>query len=142
MRIANKERYALKLIADLAIHNNGDYISINAISGRQGISIPSLRAVARTLVEAGLIETTAEHLYHYRLCYPAGQIFIHDILRSTYGKFACSICTEIEPEKCTRYTVCANVLFWEGMQELAFIDSAISQTLQDYVNYFQAEKQQ
>ena len=57
MRIATKERYALKLMVDLALQDKDEYISINSISTRQGISIASLRAVARALTAAGLIET-------------------------------------------------------------------------------------
>lgn len=141
MRIANKERYALQLMADLASRNTGEYTSLTAISTRQGISIFSLRAVAHALVEAGLIETTSEHLYHYRLKLSPDRIPIHDILRSTDGKFACTVCPETDPEKCTRYRVCANVLFWEGMQESGFIDSKNNSTLQDLVDYFETEKQ-
>lgn len=141
MRIANKERYAIKIMADLAFQQQGEYISINDISARQGISIPSLRGVVRALVDAGLIETDSAHLYHYRLKYPADQIFIRDIMKSTDGKFACSVCTEIEPEKCTRYRVCANVLFWEGMQESFFINAKSNQCLMDLVHHMQEEKQ-
>ena len=138
MRIANKERYALKLMADLALHHNNEYISIQSISTRQGISIASLRAVARVLLSAGLIETNTEHLYHYRLNRHPAHIFIPDIMRATDGKFACTACTEIDPEKCTRYRVCANVLFWEGMQESVFLDSKSSQTLLELAEFYQA----
>lgn len=140
MRIANKERYALKLMADLASQAHGDYISLNDMSKRQGISIPSLRAVARALVNAGLIETTIEHLYHYRLTQAPERISINDILKSTDGKFACTVCTEIDPEKCERYRVCANVLFWEGMQESDFINTKSAQSLKDLADYLYTSK--
>ena len=135
MRIATKERYALKLMADLALPDKEEYISIHSISTRQGISIASLRAVARALTAAGLIETNTEHFYHYRLNRDAAQISIPEILRATDGKFACTACSEIEPEKCTRYRVCANVLFWEGMQESEFIGTKSAQTLCDLSDF-------
>lgn len=140
MRIANKERYALKLMADLALQDKDEYISIKSISSRQGISVASLRTVARALLAAGLIETDADHLYHYRLCHHPEEIAIPDILRATDGKFACTACSEVEPEKCTRYRVCANVLFWEGMQESDFLDSKISQTLQELAEFQQVSE--
>ncbi len=135
MRIATKERYALKLMADLALQNKDEYISISSISARQGISIASLRTVARALLAAGLIETNSAHIYHYRLNRDAGQIALQEILRATDGKFACTACSEIAPEKCTRYRVCANVLFWEGMQESEFIGTKSGQTLCDLTDF-------
>lgn len=138
MKIANKERYALKLMADLATQDTDEYISIQSISGRQGISVASLRAVARALTAAGLIETRAGHLDHYRLNNHPAQIPVPDILRATDGKFACTACSELEPEKCTRYRVCANVLFWEGMQESGFLDTKSSQTLQELAEYLKS----
>lgn len=142
MRIATKERYALKLMADLAGQDKDEYISISSISARQGISIASLRAVARALLDAGLIETTTGHLYHYRLNRHPAQIPIPEILRATNGKFACTACSETEPEKCTRYRVCANVLFWEGMQQSDFPDAKWSKTLDELVEFHQASEQQ
>ena len=37
MKISTKGRYALRLMLDLAMHNDEGYISIKTISQRQGI---------------------------------------------------------------------------------------------------------
>ena len=38
MKISTKGRYALRVMIDLAINNNGTFISLKEISERQGIS--------------------------------------------------------------------------------------------------------
>ena len=38
MKISTKGRYALKVMLDLALHNNGEYIAAKDISSRQGIT--------------------------------------------------------------------------------------------------------
>lgn len=38
MKISTKGRYALRVMIDLAEHDNGEYITLMDIAGRQGIS--------------------------------------------------------------------------------------------------------
>ena len=40
MRVSTKGRYALRIMIDLAEHNNGEYIPLKDISARQGITDP------------------------------------------------------------------------------------------------------
>lgn len=142
MRIATRERYALKLMADLAGQEKDEYISISSFSARPGISIASFRTVARALLDTGLVETGTGHLYHYRRNRHPAQIPIPEILKATDGKFACTACSEIEPEKCTRYRVCANILFREGMQQSDFPDSELSKTLEKLPEFHPASERQ
>lgn len=136
MRIATKERYTLQMMADLASQNGNEPISLLAIATRQGISIDSLRSVARALVEADLIETDKNRFYHYRLAKPSDRILLQDIFRSTDGRFACTNCAEAHPETCKRYRVCSKVHFREGLQEIDLPVHKKNLTLKAVTGYF------
>ena len=136
MRIATKERYALQMTTDLASQKGDEPVSLLAIAARQGISIDSLRSVARALVEAKLVETGKSRLYHYRLAQPSDSILLQDIFRSTDGRFACTNCAEANPEACKRYRVCSKVHFWEGLQEIDLPVHEKKLTLKTVTGYF------
>ena len=46
MKISTKGRYALRVMIDLAEHDNGEYITLMDIAGRQGISEKYLESYA------------------------------------------------------------------------------------------------
>ncbi|EEO27857.1 Rrf2 family transcriptional regulator [Oxalobacter paraformigenes] len=136
MRIATKERYALKMMADLAVASDSEPVSLTAISTRQNISVGSLRVIAEALVLASLIEADSHRPYHYHLAQQPDRIRLQDIFRSTDGRFACLACNDARPDECRRYRVCSRVHFWEGLQEidLPLHDANMSlKTLADYL---------
>jgi Rrf2 family transcriptional regulator, iron-sulfur cluster assembly transcription factor len=45
MKISTKGRYALRVMIDLAEHDNGEYITLMDIAGRQGISEKYLESI-------------------------------------------------------------------------------------------------
>lgn len=49
MRISTKGRYALRMMLDLAIHQNDGYISLKEIATRQGISKKYLEQIVPLL---------------------------------------------------------------------------------------------
>jgi Rrf2 family protein len=49
MKISTKGRYALRLMLDLALHNNGDCVSIKEISERQAITDKYLEQIITVL---------------------------------------------------------------------------------------------
>lgn len=58
MRISTKGQYALLLMLDLAIHNNGEYISVKSIAKRQNLSEKYLEQIVSILSRAGLVRST------------------------------------------------------------------------------------
>ena len=140
MRIATKERYALKTMADLAGAGDSEPVSLSAISTRQNISIGSLQVIAEALVRAGLIEADSHRPYHYHLAQQPDRIRLQDIFRSTDGRFACLACNEAQPDECRRYRVCSRVHFWEGLQEIDLPLHDVNMSLKTVTDYFAKRK--
>ena len=58
MKISAKGRYALRLMVDLAQHDNGEWIALKDISVRQGISVKYLEQIVSGLSRAGLLRSS------------------------------------------------------------------------------------
>ena len=67
MKISTKGRYALRLMLDLAVNGNGEYISIKSISQRQNISEKYLEQIIKMLSKERLVESTRGAQGGYRL---------------------------------------------------------------------------
>ena len=58
MNITTKGRYALRVMADLAMHRDEGYVSLSAVSERQQLSVKYLEMIVGHLKKAGLIESS------------------------------------------------------------------------------------
>ena len=59
MMVSTKGRYALRLMVDLALHDNGKFIALKDVSARQKISIKYLEQIVTPLNRAGLLKSGA-----------------------------------------------------------------------------------
>ena len=57
MLVSTKGRYALRTMADLALHGNGRPVKIKDIAKRQGISRKYLEQIVALLSRAGLVRS-------------------------------------------------------------------------------------
>ena len=57
MKVSTKGRYALRIMADLAIHNNGEYIRLKDISERQAVTLKYMEQIMPLLTRAGYVES-------------------------------------------------------------------------------------
>ena len=57
MKISTKGRYALRMLIDLALHQNEGYISLKDISERQDISKKYLEQIVPMLNRNGILRT-------------------------------------------------------------------------------------
>ena len=57
MMVSTKGRYALRLMVDLALHDNGKFIALKDVSARQKISIKYLEQIVTPLNRAGLLKS-------------------------------------------------------------------------------------
>lgn len=57
MRLTTKGRYAVTAMLDLALHAQQDPVSLNDISGRQGISLSYLEQLFAKLRQSGLVSS-------------------------------------------------------------------------------------
>ena len=52
--ISTRGRYALRVLVDLAEQGTDDFVPLNEIAERQGISVKYLEIILKTLVQNGL----------------------------------------------------------------------------------------
>ena len=70
MKISTKGRYAIRMMIDLAQHDNGDYISLKDVSGREGITVKYLEQIVIPLSRAGYLRSQRGNNGGYRLTKP------------------------------------------------------------------------
>ena len=118
MRISTKGRYALSLMLDLAMNDNGENISIKAISERQGISTKYLEQIISTLNRAGYVKSERGSGGGYRLTKSPEEYTVGMILRLTEGSLAPIACIEEDEEsRCPKYGKCPTVGVWEKIND-------------------------
>lgn len=79
MRPSSRFRYALKALADLALHDGTGPVTIRAIAKRQALPAPSLEQLFNLLRRKGLVEAERGPRGGYRLSRPAAEITIQEI---------------------------------------------------------------
>lgn len=115
MKISTKGRYALRIMIDLALNDNGDYIRLKDISERQEITLKYLEQIMPLLTKAGYVRSYRGNNGGYRLARRPEEYTVGDILRTTEGSLAPIPCLEDQPNRCGRSAECATLPFWEGL---------------------------
>ncbi len=136
MKISTKGRYALRLMLDLALHNNGSYIPIKEIAKRQNISDKYLEQIISILSRAGYVQSVRGAGGGYKLSRLPKDYTVGMILRLTEGSLAPVACLEGENNTCERNTECATLLVWKKLYK-AINDVVDTITLEDLVDYQQ-----
>ena len=131
MKISTKGRYALRVMIDIAINSNNEYVSVKDIAVRQDISKKYLEQIMTMLSKAKLIETTRGNIGGYKLTKQPEEYKIGDILRATEGDLAPLDCL-IDDNCCNRKENCKTYSFWVGLDKVIndYIDS---KTLEDLI---------
>ena len=131
MKISTRGRYALNIMIDLALHDNGSFISLKDIANRQGISNKYLEQIIAMLNKEGYLKTARGNNGGYKLAKKPEEYSIGDILRATEGDLAPIYCLTEEGE-CERKEECITFSFWKGLDEVIneYVDS---KTLADLI---------
>ena len=88
MKFSTRDRYALRLMVELANRGPGEYLPLKAVGDSQGISAKYLEQIVAPLAKAGLVESGRGSQGGYRLNKPAAAITAGDILRAvSVGRF-------------------------------------------------------
>lgn len=136
MKISTKGRYALRLMLDLALHNNGNYIPIKEIAKRQDISDKYLEQIISILSRAGYVQSVRGAGGGYRLTKHPKDYTVGMILRLTEGSLAPVACLESDENTCDRSEECATLIVWKKLYN-AINDVVDNVTLEDLVDYQQ-----
>ena len=125
MKISAKGRYALRLMIDLAQHDDGEWIALKDISRRQGISVKYLEQIVSGLSRAGLLRSSRGAAGGYQLTRPAEQYTAGEIIRALEGSLAPVACLEQGSNRCPRQEICPTLKLWEGLYDVVnhYLDS-------------------
>lgn len=133
MRISTKGRYALRMLLDLAEHQNGEYIALKDIAARQNVSKKYLEQIVPILNKSNILQTNRGFQGGYRLAKTPDKYTVGDILRLTEGSLAPVACVEQDPVECSRSAECPTLPIWKGLSK-AINDYLDSITLQDVLD--------
>jgi len=135
MKVSTKGRYALRLMLDLALHNNGEYIPIKDISERQCISIKYLEQIVNALNKAGFLNSQRGASGGYCLAKHPSEYSIGNILRVSEGSLAPVACViEQDLLDCPHNaSCCATRELWSGLYDVVnnYLDNYTLQQLVD-----------
>ncbi|MCR4796677.1 MULTISPECIES: RrF2 family transcriptional regulator [Ruminococcus] len=136
MKISTKGRYALRMLYDLAVHQEEGYVSLKDIADRQGISKKYLEQIVPLLNKTGLLRTNRGNRGGYMLSGKASEISVGDVLRATEGSLAPVACLEFEPNECPRVNECSTLFVWDGLYKAIneYLDGISLQTIIDRGN--------
>lgn len=112
MLISSRGRYALRVMIDLAEHDDGAYIPMKEVAQRRDISLKYLERILPILVSAKLVEGLHGKGGGYRLTRKPEDYRISEILRLTEGDLAPVACLECNAEKCKRTAECRTLPMW------------------------------
>ena len=115
MKISTKGRYALRMLSDIAVHEDDGFISLKEISERQNISKKYLEQIVPLLTKDGLLRTNRGNKGGYALAKDPGDISVGEVLRATEGSLAPVACLEYEVNDCPRAESCDTLYIWEGL---------------------------
>ena len=115
MMISSRGRYALRVMIDLAEHDDGAWIPMKEVAQRQEISLKYLEKIMPQLVAAKLVEGMHGKGGGYRLTRVPGDYTIGEILRLTEGDLAPVACLECNAQKCERTADCRTLPMWSEL---------------------------
>ena len=118
MRISTKGRYATRLMLDLALHYDGGFIPLKAISRRQHISDKYLEQIITQLSRAGYVHSARGAQGGYRLSRDPEAYTIGEILRTTEGSLAPVACLDREGgADCPMFETCVTQEVWAQIEQ-------------------------
>lgn len=133
MRISTKGRYALRMLLDLAEHQNGGFIALKDISERQKISKKYLEQIIPIFNSSNILRTTRGSQGGYRLAKTPDQYTMGEILRLTEGTLSPAPCVDENAMGCDRSSECYMQPIWQGLNRVIneYLDGI---TLQDILD--------
>ena len=118
MKISTRGRYAIRVMLDLAEHNNGEYIPLMDIAKRQEISEKYLISIVSVLSKQKFVKALRSKEGGYRLAKTPAEYTIGSILRITEGSMAPVACLDDHPNQCERASSCKTLQMWENFYNL------------------------
>ena len=134
MKISTKGRYALRMLLELALHQEDGFIALKDIAERQSISKKYLEQIVPLLSRAGLLKTNRGYQGGYMLAKRPDAYTVGEILRVTEGNLAPIPCLEHPENACARAEQCMTLYVWEGLYKTIneYVDGITLQDIMDH----------
>ncbi|MGN1123899.1 MAG: RrF2 family transcriptional regulator [Eubacterium sp.] len=116
MMVSTKGRYALRIMADLAVHQQDGPVSLKDIAQREGIGIKYLEIIVASLNKGGLLESVRGKNGGYKLNKPPEQYTISSILNLAEGSLAPVAC--VETDSCENAHCCKTYALWKELDDV------------------------
>lgn len=110
--ISTRGRYAIRVMIDLAEHENGSYIPLKDIAARQEISKKYLEIIVKDMVAGGLLVGASGKGGGYKLCRNPEEYTIGEILELMEGSLSSVACLADKNNDCPRRDICQTLPMW------------------------------
>ena len=133
MKISTRGRYALRMLIDLAEHENCGFVALKDIAARQNISKKYLEQIIPIFNNSDILKTARGSQGGYRLSRSPEKYTVGEILRLTEGNLAPVDCLTQDLIECERSVDCPTLPVWQGLNRVIneYLDSI---TLQDILD--------
>ena len=118
MIVSTKGRYALRVMIDLAEHQDERYVPLKEVAARQDISEKYLENILKVLVQNGFLEGLRGKGGGYRLTRSPDQYTVAEILLLTEGSLAPVSCLTPGAPASERMANCRTYTMWKGLNDL------------------------
>ena len=132
--ISTRGRYAIRVMLDLARHDNGSYIPLKDIAARQEISKKYLEIIVKDMVAGGLITGASGKGGGYKLCRRPEEYTAGEIIELMEGPLATVACLAEGAPPCPRAASCETLPLWAEYDKLThefFYGKRLSDLLED-----------
>ena len=116
--VSTKGRYALRVMLDIAEQDTENFIPLEEIAMRQGISKKYLEIVLKSLVENNLIKGARGKGGGYKLTRPPQDYTVFEILELTKEVNAVVDCLKSNAPPCERSEFCQTLPMWKKFDAL------------------------
>lgn len=128
--ISTKGRYAIRVMLDLAKHDNGSYIPLKDIAERQEISKKYLEIIVKEMVTGGLVKGASGKGGGYKLLRKPEEYSIGEILDLMETSMSSVACLADNGYDCPRANKCETLSMWKEFDEMVH-DFFYGRTLKD-----------
>ena len=118
MMVSTKGRYALRVMIDLAEHDDGRFIPLKEIAARQGISEKYLESIVKLLARSGDLFGMRGKGGGYRLTRTPDNYTVGSVLRLTEDSLAPGSCLEPGAPVCSQSSECRTLSMWRGLDKI------------------------
>lgn len=137
MKISTKGRYALRMMLDLAEHQQDGFVALKDIAARQNISKKYLEQIVPILNKSNFLQANRGFQGGYRLVNAPREYTVGSILRLTEGNLTPVACLDFNPVGCERRDECITLPLWQGLSNV-IADYLDNITLQDILDNYKA----